>query len=177
MYTLKTKTVFLDRDGVINAVAQPHDYIKKWSEFHFLKGASDAVQLLNDNHFQIIIMTNQRGIARGLMSMDDLKDIHAHMCMELEKRGAHIDDIFVCPHEEGTCHCRKPDIGLFLMAENKYQIDKRHSYMVGDSESDIQAGKNHGVRTIALNQNSFGADYRCKNLLEAAQWIIQEESK
>lgn len=176
-YTLKTKTIFLDRDGVINVAAPPHDYIKKWSEFHFIAGAVEAVRLLNANHFQVIIITNQRGIARGLMSMDDLKDIHSHMYDEMEKQGAHIDDIFVCPHEKGVCHCRKPGIGLFLQAESRYQIDKSHSYMVGDSQSDVQAGQNYGVRTVALNQNSFGADYRCTNLLEAAHWIIQEESK
>lgn len=169
------KTVFLDRDGVINQTAPPHDYIRTWAAFHFLPGVKEAIGLLNRHGFLVLIITNQRGIARGLMTMADLAAIHDCMQHELEMTGAHIDDIFICPHEKGTCHCRKPGIGLFLQAENKYPIDKSHSYMVGDSKSDIIAGKRYGVRTVAVNVNSFGADYHCASLWKAVQWILKEE--
>ena len=111
------------------------------------------------------------------MTMDDVYDIHRHMQEALKRAGAHVDDIYVCPHEEGTCQCRKPDIGLFLQAEQDFPIDKSHSYMVGDSESDIIAGKRYGVKTIAVNKDFLGADFRCKSLKEAADKILEEEQK
>lgn len=171
------KTVFLDRDGVINVQAAPHDYIRKWSQFKFLPYVQEAIKALNDQDFLIILVTNQRGVARGLMTMDDVYDIHRHMQEALKQAGAHVDDIYVCPHEEGTCHCRKPDIGLFLQAEQDFPIDKSRSYMVGDSESDIIAGKSYGVKTIAVNKDFLGADFRCKSLKEAADKILEEEQK
>ena len=89
----------------------------------------------------------------------------------------HIDRIYVCPHDKGTCHCRKPEIGLFLQAQNEYNIDKNHSYMVGDSVTDIQAGKKFGISTISINGLNYGADYDCSSLMEAAKWIIRGEEK
>ena len=95
-------TVFLDRDGVINVKAPEGDYIKSWSEFHFLPGVIDAIRLLNDNNYLVIIITNQRGVARHMMTMQNLHDIHSSMEEELQRYGAHIDGIYVCPHEKGT---------------------------------------------------------------------------
>ena len=83
------------------------------------------------------------------MSMEDVNEIHKQMRCKLELSGAHLDAIFVCPHENGTCTCRKPQTGMFQQAEAIYQFDKNSSYMVGDSESDILAGKKFGVKTIA----------------------------
>jgi histidinol-phosphate phosphatase family protein len=142
------KVVFLDRDGVINRKAAEHDYIKSWKEFSFLPGVSDAVKRLNNAGFLVVVVTNQRGVARGMMSMEDVENIHEKMCCQLETEDAHIDAIYVCPHDIGQCNCRKPDIGLFLQAEADYEIDKSQSWMIGDSESDIIAGNRYGVQTI-----------------------------
>ncbi len=165
------KIIFLDRDGVINKKAPEHDYIKKWEEFKFLPNVDTAIKLFNEAGFKVILITNQRGIARGIMSMDDLHIIHKKMCKELALKKAKIDDIFVCPHDIGQCTCRKPQIGLFLQAEQKYQVDKEKSYMIGDSKTDIKAGKKYGVKTIALNTDSFGADLKFNNLFEAGEFI------
>ena len=108
------------------------------------------------------------------MTMDDLNIIHQNMQTELSAHGAHIDRIYVCPHDKGTCHCRKPEIGLFIQAQNEYNIDKNHSYMVGDSVTDIQAGKKFGISTISINGLNYGADYNCSSLMEAAESIIRE---
>ena len=172
-----SKVVFLDRDGVINEKAAPHDYIKNWKEFTFLPETIRAIHLLNNHGFVVVLVTNQRGIARGLMTMDNLNIIHQNMQTELSAQGAHIDRIYVCPHDKGTCHCRKPEIGLFLQAQSEYNIDKNHSYMVGDSVTDIQAGKKFGISTISINGLNYGADYDCSSLMEAAKWIIREEEK
>lgn len=119
--------------------------------------------MLNLAGYLVLIITNQRGIARGLMSAADLQGIHEKMCEELQLRGAHIDGIYVCPHDIGQCHCRKPDIGLFLQAERDFPIDKAGSWMVGDSDSDVDAGNNYGVKTIQTTK-----------LLEAVERILEE---
>lgn len=165
-------TVFLDRDGVINVKAPEGDYIKSWSEFHFLPGVIDAIRLLNDNNYLVIIITNQRGVARHMMTMQNLHDIHSSMEEELQRYGAHIDGIYVCPHEKGTCHCRKPEIGLFLQAEKEFPVDKSKSWMIGDSESDIEAGRNYGIHTIAVSNPISLADIQLPDLLSAAYFIV-----
>lgn len=166
------KTVFLDRDGVINVKAPEGDYIKSWSEFHFLPGAIEAIRLLNDHNWHVVIITNQRGIARHLMTMHDLEIIHFSMEEALQKHGAHIDGIYVCPHEKGKCHCRKPDIGLFLQAEQDFPVDKSKSWMIGDSQSDIEAGRNYGIRTISVVNLNPLADKQFPNLLSAVNFLV-----
>ncbi len=163
------KTVFLDRDGLINRQAPEHDYIKTWAEFQFLPGAAEGIRELNEAGFLVLVVTNQRGVARGMMSMAAVDEIHESMLAELDKAGAHIAKVYVCPHEEGTCDCRKPGIGLFLQAERDFEIDKPRSWMVGDSDSDVEAGRRYGVRTI-----------KTRSLLSAAEMIIKgldKESK
>lgn len=165
------KVVFVDRDGVINKKAAEHDYIKNWQEFRFLPDIAKAIKLLNQSGFIVIIVSNQRGIARGIMTENDLKDIHQKMCCKLKRESAIITDIFVCPHNNNECKCRKPQTGLFLQAEIKYPVNKKQSFMVGDSTTDIEAGKNYGIKTIAVGGLGLGADYQCSNLLEAAKYI------
>lgn len=143
-----SKAVFLDRDGVINRCAAPHEYIACWDRFEFLPGVKTAIRLLNEAGYLVLIVSNQRGVARGMMSMGDVEDIHRQMCKALEEAGARIDGIYVCPHDVGQCSCRKPEIGLFLQAERDFPIDKAASWMVGDSDADAEAGSRYGVRTI-----------------------------
>jgi histidinol-phosphate phosphatase family protein len=133
---------------LINRKAPPHDYIRRIGDFHFLPGAQDAIRRLNEARFLVFVVTNQRGVARGMMTLADVESIHRHMCDRLLECGAHVDEIFVCPHNEGECNCRKPGIGLFLQAEQRFDIDKTRSWMIGDSLSDEQAGQRYGIRTI-----------------------------
>jgi len=158
------KVVFLDRDGLINQRAPEHDYIKQVEDFIFLPGVFEAVKRLNDAGFLTVVVTNQRGIARGFMTPETLAEIHKFMCTEFEQHGGKISAIYVCPHEEGTCTCHKPDIGLFLQAEKDFDIDKSASWMVGDSDSDTEAGRRYGVKSIQTT------------LLSEAVKIILEES-
>ena len=97
----------------------------------------------------MIVVTNQRGIARALMTEKDLKEIHRKMCEELQKHGASIDDILYCPHDiKDNCTCRKPQPGMLIQAQNKWNIDCAQSYIIGDSNSDIEAGQRVGCRGI-----------------------------
>lgn len=142
------KAVFLDRDGLINRQAAPHHYISDPVDFEILPGVPEAIKRLNDAGYLTIMVTNQRGVARGMLTMEQVNTVHGYLQSEIAKHGAHIDAIYVCPHADGECICRKPDIGLFLMAEKDFDIDKRRSWMVGDSDTDVEAGKRYGVRTI-----------------------------
>lgn len=150
----RCKCVFLDRDGVINKKAPEGDYIKNWNEFKFLPGVKEAIRRFNKAGFLIIIITNHRGIAKGLMTEQDLKDIHTKMIEKLKKVGARIDGIYYCPHDENdNCNCRKPKIGMFLKAFKDFEdvgikINLGESYMIGDSINDVIVGKTIGLKTI-----------------------------
>lgn len=152
---MSDKIAFLDRDGVINEKAPPHDYIKSWAEFRFKPGAIEGIKLLNEAGYKVVIVTNQRGIARGMMAEEMLNEIHQNMIEVLKTHGAVIDAIFYCPHENGTCTCRKPDIGLFLQAEKNFMIDKSRSFIIGDSQSDIEAGKRYGIKSYLICSNQI----------------------
>jgi histidinol-phosphate phosphatase family protein len=130
--------VFLDRDGVINVKAAPGDYISHWSEFRFLPGIVDWIRLFKALGFLVIVVTNQRGVARGLIDPRDLEEIHFRMAGELERAGAALDGVLCCPHDAGVCTCRKPLPGLVLDAERRWNIDLRASLLIGDSPSDRQ---------------------------------------
>ena len=171
------KVVFLDRDGVINAKAAPHEYITTWDRFRFLPRVPQAIRLLGEAGYKTVIVSNQRGVARGLMTMEQVDALHDRMCAELARQGAQIDAIYVCPHGEGECRCRKPEIGLFLQAEKKFTVDKARSWMIGDSASDILAGERYGVRTILVDSGEKIGDVQCDDLPDAVEYILKEETK
>ena len=156
----RVKTVFLDRDGVINRKPPEGDYVKSWEEFEFLPKAPEALRLLKEAGIRLIIVTNQRGIARGLMTERDLEEIHRCMLAELARLQASVDAIYYCPHEEGICDCRKPRIGMFQQAQQDFpDIDFANSAVIGDSLKDMEVGTRLGCLTILI------ADGRQKEML------------
>ena len=142
------KTVFLDRDGVIN-VRPIDDWVKCWEEFHFLDGVPEALKLLKDEGFRLVLITNQRCLALGLITRQQLDDIHALMNQYLVENGsAAFDDIYVCPHDrhEG-CECRKPKPGMILQAQSKHMdFSVDDCVMFGDRESDRGAAEAAGCK-------------------------------
>jgi D,D-heptose 1,7-bisphosphate phosphatase len=144
------KIAFLDRDGVINKSAPEHEYITKVEDFVFNPEIFDVLTALKKEGFEFIVVTNQRGVARGKLSVADLDKIHLYMKRELQKHNIEILDIFYCPHASDTCDCRKPKDGLFRQAETRYLIDKDRSIVIGDRASDIEAGKTFGLKTRIL---------------------------
>lgn len=183
----KHKCVFLDRDGVINKKAPKGNYIKNWTEFKFLPGVKEVIKRLNKAGFLVIVITNQRGIAKGLMTEEDLKDIHTKMIEELKKSGVRIDSIYYCPHDEkDNCNCRKPKIGMFLRAKEDFNIEMNESWLIGDSSSDIIAGEEAGCKTILVNKKLYNnsilvnKDMKCNflvnNLKEAINKIIRSKN-
>ena len=146
------KIVFLDRDGTINKKMSPHEYIRRWEEFEFLPTVLKSFQVLTDAGYEIFIITNQRGIARGLMTEDNLQDIHKKMVAEIEKCGGRVSGIYYCPHgNDDNCFCRKPKPGMLFAAARDHALNLTKSVFIGDSENDRMAGEAAGCRMIMLN--------------------------
>lgn len=149
--------LFLDRDGVINRRAPVPDYIRNWSEFELTPGALEALAALQDAGAALLIVTNQRGVARGLVDRADLDDIHARLVDTLSAAGVSLGGIYVCPHEIGTCDCRKPGTGLFTQAQLDHPwIAFERSHLVGDSISDIEAGQRLGMHLWVVGDDRDG---------------------
>jgi D-glycero-D-manno-heptose 1,7-bisphosphate phosphatase len=144
------RCVFLDRDGVINVKAPPGQYINTWDEFRLIPEIVDWIRLFNALDLLVVVVTNQRGVARGVTSETALEEIHGQMLSELARRGARIDAIFVCPHEADTCDCRKPEPGLVYRAQGRWDIDLPESLLIGDSDTDAQLAARCGLRFIRV---------------------------
>ena len=141
--------VFLDRDGVLNRNPPNGRFVTRWEEFELLPGVEDAVARLNRSGRKVIVVTNQRGIALGLYSLEDLERIHDRLRQCLAARGARLDAIYVCPHDDGECNCRKPLTGLFEQAFLDFPAARpENSVMAGDSIRDVEAGIRMGMRTV-----------------------------
>jgi D-glycero-D-manno-heptose 1,7-bisphosphate phosphatase len=141
----------MDRDGVINRKAPEGEYVTRWEDFHFLPGVAEGIALLNRAGFSVIVVTNQRCIAKGLMTVAALEEMHKRMTNYFARAGAAIDGIYHCPHElDQSCGCRKPAPGMLLDAARSRGIELPASWMIGDSDIDIEAGKSAGCKTAQL---------------------------
>ncbi len=148
----KSWTLFLDRDGVIN-VRLIDDYVKNIGEFEFMPGVPEAIAKLSKIFGRVFVVTNQRGIARKLMTIEDLRQVNDYMLDGVKKAGGRINRIYFCPHDRNEgCGCRKPDTGMALQAKKEFpEVDFKKSIMVGDSTSDLEFGKNAGMYTVHIN--------------------------
>jgi histidinol-phosphate phosphatase family protein len=144
------ETLFLDRDGVINRL-RPNDYVKSWDEFEFMPGILNALAKWNRHFKHIIIVTNQRGVGRGLMTENDLVNIHSRMIGEIEEHNGRIDKIYYCTSISADDINRKPNIGMAWQAKRDFpDIDFSKSLMIGDSESDRQFAEKTGIKMIHI---------------------------
>jgi D-glycero-D-manno-heptose 1,7-bisphosphate phosphatase len=175
------RAAFLDRDGVINRKAPEGQYVTRWEEMQFLPGVDSAIASLKRAGFRVIVVSNQRCVAKGLLSLRDLGLLHQRMLAELAAADAVIDEVYCCPHEKyPPCGCRKPEPGMLLSAARSHEIDLAASWMIGDSESDVEAGKNAGCKTARILDSGEVAngiaDLFARSLLEAVQEILRVES-
>ncbi len=173
------RAAFLDRDGVINKKAPDEGYILRPEDLEILPHVADAISRLNQADFLVVVVTNQRCVAKGLLTIDRLREIHDHMQIELGAAGARIDAIYYCPHgRDMSCECRKPAPGMLLEASTELKIDLQQSWMIGDTISDIAAGKSAGCRTIlitATGENPVRADATADSLFSAAKHILSAD--
>ena len=176
------KAIFLDRDGVLNKYV---GFLTKVEQLELLEGVSEAIEIINKSEYLAIVVTNQPVIARGETSLTELNNIHNKIETLLGEKGAYLDAIYFCPHhpDKGfagekveykiACQCRKPKPGMIIKAANEFNIDLSMSWMIGDSENDIIAGKNAHCKTIYIGtENRYCCDVNCKNLLDAVKRII-----
>ena len=155
MVTSNFDSLFLDRDGVINKKLEGR-YVSRWEEFDFIPKTLQAVNILSKLFKRIFIVTNQQGIGKGIMSENDLLFLHQRMIKEVEKASGKIDKIYFCPHlEKDNCNCRKPKTGMIEKAILDFpEIEVKNSYLIGDSPSDMQVGKQAGLNPIKVD-NKF----------------------
>jgi D-glycero-D-manno-heptose 1,7-bisphosphate phosphatase len=160
------RTVFLDRDGILNEKMPEGQYVTRWDEFHMLPGVPDAVRRLNEAGLLTIVVSNQRGIAKGLYTSADVESIHSAFERKLSEAGAHIDAFFICPHDHDKCDCRKPLPGLFEQAVARFpQITAATSVMIGDSLVDVEFGRRLGMATVFVEVD---ADRRSPHARQAS---------
>jgi D-glycero-D-manno-heptose 1,7-bisphosphate phosphatase len=181
---LTLRTVFLDRDGILNEKMPEHRYVTRWEEFRVLPGVPDALRRLNEAGLRVVVVSNQRGIAKGLYTAADLEAMHAKFQSLLALEGARIDAFFICPHETDECNCRKPLPGLFQQAVARFpEITAATSVMIGDAPSDIEFGRRLGMKTIFVEGDEERrkpggeeaaklADLRCASLPEAVDALL-----
>ncbi len=171
------KAAFLDRDGVLNRKAPEGQYVTRWEEMEFLPGATEAVRALNQAGYFVVVVSNQRCVAKGLITPADLESMHARMRDKFAAAGARIDAIYYCPHDfEPPCSCRKPHPGMLLEAARAHELDLAESWMIGDSSHDVEAGRSAGCRTarsIQESELSIGADVVTSSLLDAVHKILE----
>ncbi|MEK4229601.1 D-glycero-alpha-D-manno-heptose-1,7-bisphosphate 7-phosphatase [Solibacillus sp. FSL H8-0538] len=168
--------VFLDRDGVINEVLTDRvKFVNKPSDLYFLPGVPEAIKKLNAYFDFIFVVTNQGGVGLGFMKESQLINIHTHMITELKKSEATIHDVAYCPHKpKASCACRKPKSKLITDLSEKYNVDLSKSYMVGDTDTDIIAGKKAGTKSVFLGESDPIADAVYPDLISAVDWIIED---
>ncbi|EGQ21744.1 histidinol-phosphatase [Sporosarcina newyorkensis 2681] len=173
------KAVFLDRDGVINEVLTDRvKFVNKPHQLFFLPGVAEAIKQLNAVFDYVFVVTNQGGVGLGFMKEPQLKAIHEHMTAELEKEGAFIQEVAYCPHKpKAGCACRKPNSKMIEDLARKYHVDVSSSYMVGDTDTDIIAGKKAGTKGVFLGTADPLADAVFPDLLSAASWIIEDANE
>lgn len=146
------KAVFLDRDGVINK--ERSDYVKTVSELEILPNLYESIKQLKKAGFIVVVITNQSAINRGLTNHDNINHIHSFIQEYLKRHGTCIDAFYYCPHKpDENCACRKPKPGLLIKAANELHIDLKSSWMIGDSDSDIESAVLVGCKSIKVGTN------------------------
>lgn len=193
----KSAAIFLDRDGTIN---EEVGYIESLDRFIIIPAAFDAIRLINQSDMKAVVITNQAAIAKGFATEAFVREIHEHLQVMLQEKGAAIDAFYYCPHHptEGSpayrriCNCRKPAPGLFLQAAKDLDIDLAASFMIGDRYRDMEAAHRAGVKGV-LVKTGYGADvlenagpdqetpegkpdFIADNILEAVRWILRNRT-
>lgn len=177
------KAVFLDRDGVINE--DRDDYVKSLQELRVFPFVPDSVRKLNDAGFEVIVISNQQCVAKGLLSLEGLLVIQDEISRQVTEAGGRIAGFYYCTHMASDgCSCRKPEPGLILQAAREHGIELTDSFMVGDTGKDIVAGSAAGCRTVAvltgtltranIHESPRTPDFVAEDLADAVQWIIEQ---
>lgn len=182
----KQKAIFLDRDGTINKYV---GFLQDIEKFELIDGVAETIAKINQTQYLVIVVTNQPVVARGEVTFEELEHIHNKMETLLGKKGAYVDAIYYCPHHPDrgfvgeianlkvVCNCRKPKPGMLLQAASDFNIDLKSSWMIGDGQNDIEAGKNAGCHTALLGTENFNQDITLKEMRDILQVICRGEKR
>lgn len=164
---------FLDRDGTLNERPEPHHWVTEASEFQILPGTVEGLVRLSRCNHTLVVVSNQRGLTRGAVTEALLRATEAALQSELAPHGVRIEGFYYCPHEaEANCECRKPKPGLLLRAAEELALDLSASWMIGDSETDVEAGRAAGCKTLLLgNRDGESATAVADSLPSAAELV------
>ncbi|RLD62926.1 MAG: HAD family hydrolase [Bacteroidetes bacterium] len=159
------KAIFLDRDGVINS-DKGHYYIYKVEDFKINEGIVESLQKFQENNFLLIIISNQGGVSKGIYSIKDVEKVHEYLKSNLKKYNIELTEIYYCPHHSSNekCLCRKPNTLMLEKAIARFNINVSESFLIGDGERDIEAGKKVGLHTIKIDANENISKY-CKLII------------
>jgi len=153
------KIIFLDRDGVLNRKMNTGEYVTKVSDFSWKKGSLEALKILKHNNYEVVVVTNQAGIGRGMMTEEELVKIHHKMCHDAIISGGEINYIYYCPHHwDVDCECRKPKPGMLIQAQKDIYFDMSKTYFIGDDERDREAANSAGCKFRILRKNDVLSD-------------------
>ena len=153
-FLARQPAILLDRDGVLNKKPARAQYVRRWEEFTWLPGAKDALRLLREAGYRVIVVSNQAGIGRGAMTEADLQRIHERMRAEVADGGGRIDGLYYCPHDwDAGCECRKPSPGMLFQAQREFDLDLSRTLFVGDDERDAEAAERAGCASALLSEN------------------------
>ncbi|MHB9155712.1 MAG: D-glycero-alpha-D-manno-heptose-1,7-bisphosphate 7-phosphatase [Endomicrobiales bacterium] len=181
----KSPAVFIDRDGTL---IRERNYLSKIKDVALLSGAPEALRLLKQAGFKLVLVTNQSGIGRGYFSEEAMHRVHRHLQKLLAKKGARLDGIYYCPHGPETgCSCRKPALGMVKKARRELNLDLKNSFTVGDHRGDFLLGRNMGgkgifvltghgrreIEKIRREESGPAPDRVERNLCRAAKWIVR----
>jgi histidinol-phosphate phosphatase family protein len=153
--------IFFDRDGIVNVPPAPGGYVERPEDFKVMPEFIASLRVVLERGYEAIVITNQQGVGKGLYSVETLSEIHGRLIHEVESHGLSILDIYYCPHLAADhCSCRKPLPGMILKAIGKWDIDPAHSWMVGDSFRDVDAGVAAGCRTLLVHPERYDISTR-----------------
>lgn len=159
----KFKIAFLDRDGVINSSKPNNGYVGSLKHFKWVPGAIKAIKYLNDENYKVVVVTNQSGVARGFFTIKDVNKIHSYIRKKLKENNAKIDAFYFCPfHKDGiikrykkNSSLRKPNTGMFRLAQKRWDVDKKNSFMIGDQKTDIEFAKRIRTKGFLFDQKNL----------------------
>lgn len=165
---MKNAAIFLDRDGTL--MVDKH-YLNDAKKIEYLPGVFEALKTLQTIGFRLIVVTNQSGVARGIISLEQLQAIHDKMTHDFAQAGVHFDAIYFSPHAADSHHpTRKPNPGMLLEGQRQFAIDMKKSWMIGDSPADIEAGQRAGTRTILLRPTTEGFPSHIEPTVHMGSW-------
>lgn len=178
------RAIFLDRDGVLNADSE--EFIKSPDELHLLPGVPESLARLSEAGYALIVVTNQSGVGRGLVSEEDLAAIHDRLRLAIEAEGGRLTAVYYCPHHpDDRCVCRKPSPEMVRRAAREHHLDLQASFFVGDKPRDISCGAEAGCKTILVlsglekeydpSRFPHKPDLVFQALPEAAEWILKQD--